>query len=525
MKRWISPLLLCLLLASGAGAQNKRLDRPPKLLVEIVMGSLSPGLLDAIWEDLKPEGLPRVYAQGVVALDARYPHLVCNSTNGLGTLVSGADPARHGMLATHWYSNITGRRVDFTRDSRCHAVGVPADDYRLSPRKMLVGTLAESWRKAFPHARIYSLSITPTEALILGGRAADAALWLDDKTGRLTTSTYYTRSLPAWARDFNLARRADRYLNAPWLPVAMKSGRGEAPREIPVMGSKYKRLRYIAGGASMLKDLAVQAVEKDHLGRGKEPDFLAIYQSSLEGVAALYGPESPHMREAVLRFNSELATLVDYLDATLGRKGYLLVLTSAYAAPPAPDRLTSQRIPAGTFNPDRAVLMLGSYLQALYKSKDLVLGYANQNIFLNEPLIADKHLDLELIENQSARFLSQMTGVATVYPAHRMQWGGSGKRLLRAAAAFNQQRSGHLTIDLQPGWIVSPTFSHKARSATSSYNPHVPLAFFGWKLPHKRIIHETSMRNIVPTICGLYHIPIPNANDGEPLPGIANWDE
>ncbi|PIE84237.1 MAG: hypothetical protein CSA07_03290 [Bacteroidia bacterium] len=518
-------LLLCLPL--GVGAQNRRLDRPPKLLVEIVMGSLSPTLIDAVWEELSPGGLPRIYGQGVVAMDARYPHLVCNSTNGLGTLVSGANPSRHGMLADHWYSGINGRRMDLTHDAECHAVGVPADAYRLSPHRMLVGTLAESWRKAFPRARIYSLSLTPTEALILGGRAANAALWLDPKTGRLTTSSYYARHLPRWAEDFNQGQRAESYNSVPWSqaePGEGKSGR-KSRREVEVMGGKYQRLSYVPSGASLLKDLAVQAVEKDRLGQGPEPDLLAVYHSALEGIAALYGPESPQMKDAVLRFNGELAALVDYLDATLGRKGYLLVLTSAYAAPPAPRRLTRQRIPAGTFNPDRAVLMLNSYLQAIHKAKSLVLGYANQSIFLNEPLIADRHLNMEELQNLSAHFLSQMSGVATVYPAHRMQWGGGNNRFLRAAAAFNPQRSGHLTIDLQPGWIVAPSFSPRAQSATSSYDPHVPLAFFGWKLPRKRLLHEVSMRDIVPTICGLYHIPVPNASEGGPLPGVANWDE
>ena len=104
-------------------------------------------------------------------------------------------------------------------------------------------------------------------------------------------------------------------------------------------------------GNTLLRDLLVAAIEGDRLGRNAEPDLLSVYFSPFENIATLYGPESMQYEDALFRFDAELAQLLDYLNATVGKKQYLLVLTSAYAASPSVEYLQAWRIPSGQFNP------------------------------------------------------------------------------------------------------------------------------------------------------------------------------
>lgn len=532
-------LLWLLLLALPPGyclAQNTRVDRPPRLLVQIVMGAVSPEQITAIWERLNPKGIPRLYAKGIVASDARYPQLVCNAPNGLATLMTGASPSRHGVIGNAWYSHVTGQLQTFAEDFSCHTLGAVGGSSAPSPKRLLVGTLVESWRQSYPHSQIYAFSLAPLEAILLGGRAANAAFWLDKATGKMVTTSYYTEALPEWMQRFNAGVATAQYLMRQWSPSPMRAsahprarlpkGEGKTAPEIKVLGPKFTRLFYTPMGNSLLKDLLVLAVDKGGLGKGKPPALASLYLSSLEGISALYGPESPQMQDALLRFDSELADLIDYLDFAVGKKEYAIVLTSAYAAAPSPRDLEAQRIPAGIFNPDRALLMLNSYLGALYHDPKMALGYCGQQFYLNLQTIEARRISLETIVAQAAAFLQDMAGVAAVYPATALQWGSdANERIRRASEGFCNRRSGTLLVDLLPGWILAPKFSPKAANALCSTRPRVPLILYGWKLPHRIVVRRVSLRDVVPTLCHLFYLPTPNASEGTPLEGIADWDQ
>ena len=522
---------------------NARLDKPPKLVLELVLGSMGSEVVDMHWESLSTSGLARIYSRGVVCQDARYNHLVSNVSNGLATFATGTDVSQHGIVDATWFSHVTNGRERFASDDFTHTIGSNmVTGSAVSPRKLLVSSLTDSWRQSYPSSRMYAVAYDANDAVLLGGRSADAVLWFEPKSGNWVTSSYYTNELPVWVQSFNNKHLASVYSNASWNiapmtthaaveELALRRRRGEKAdtalcAEISVPAPGYSRLLYTPSGNSLLRDLIMTAVEQAALGRGSAPDLLSVYFTPFERMAELYGQESAQFRDAVLRFDKELSSLLEYLDLTVGKKEYLVVVTSAYATSPSPWLLSQWQIPSGYFSPDQALYMLSSYLEALYGVKNAVVGYSAQSLYLNESVLEKSHLPLQQVEQTAAKFLNDMSGVAATYPMHVIQWGGAGnKRITRALGGFHPKRSGHLLIDLMPGWVVQSSLSTKARNSNYSYEDRVPLVFYGWKLQPRKIVTPVYVRDVAATLSRILFLREPNASIGNPIPGVGDWDD
>ena len=86
-----------------------------------------------------------------------------------------------------------------------------------SPHNLLADTLGDELKLATQgKARVFSVSLKDRAAVLPGGFAADAAYWIDPKSGAWITSTYYRTDLPKWAQDFNAANRAAKYWDRDW---------------------------------------------------------------------------------------------------------------------------------------------------------------------------------------------------------------------------------------------------------------------------------------------------------------------
>lgn len=552
MRIRIFVLLSLLLVWQGAFGQNPPpADKPPRLVVMVIAGSLSPEVMAQSWRNLSPEGMYRMRNGGVEYLDARYPHLLCNAVSGVATIATGTTPEVHGVMDEVWYGHLGNEAERLTAQTMREGSTRYLDPSQ-GPQKLLVGTISHAWRAAFPEARIYSAAFTPEVAIALGGRSASAAFWLNGKSGDFVTSTFYGESVPAWLAKFNTKGLAREYNAQPWIasrapsmyatlpfllrvddpqfsPYARKLAANEPNITMPetkIYGPQFTRLGLIPQGNTLLKDLAVAAVLGDSLGmRKKTPDLLTLYYSPLENIATLYGPNSLQAEDALLRFDRELGQLLEFLDHTVGRGHYLMVLTSAYPVAPTPHYLNAWQLPAGQFSFDRAVFLLNSYFRALYGVADLVLGHAAGQIYFDQKRIEDTHLSTTFLNEQAVKFLLNMAGVARVYTASSLQLGSSGsEEARRAAANFHPKRGGDLLVTLLPGWIATSRHFPTAKGADDSYANRVPLLLYGWKLRPKQVITPVSPTDIAPTICHLMGIAPPLSSNGKLLPGSADWE-
>lgn len=518
--------------------QNRRADRPPRLVVGLVVGSLTSDQLRSQWESLSPDGFNRLSERGVRCDEVTSPCLTSSAVTGCANLVSGAGSSVHGVVGEWWYDRLTGSRVSLVGDDRYRAVGANGRGERVSPHRVAVATLSEVWRDAYPTSRIYSLSLEAPTSVVLGGRGATAALWLDWSTGQLVTSSYYVSSEPEWLSSFNALGLAREYSQREWNPAGSGSGGGVltrvpsdsdgSARRLP--GGTVHQLLARPQGNSYLRDALTYLVVHDSLGQRVEcdgaPDLVSVYFSAMAGVQALYGPESVHATDALRRFDRELASLIDFLDGVVGSGQYLLVVTSGYASERSPSWYTRWDLPGGHFSMDRAFNLLNAYLKASYGKEDCLLGFGDGTIYLNELAFDGSGVTLSEAELVSAQFLEQMSGVGAVHVSSGIRGGRIGGAVGdRLVSGYHRKRSGHLVVELEPGWVFRTPLSALAENSTLSQAPgSLFLYFYGWKLRRGRVSDPPCSVDILPTLCGLLQIAGPGTMRGTPIGTIVNWE-
>src|SRR5208283_3537226 len=142
---------------------------------------------------------------------------------GHATLFTGAYSNDHGIVANEWWDPKKKRAVTSVEDDDTQLVGISAGiDANIkkagaSPHNLLADTLGDELKLATQgQSRVLSLSLKDRAAVLPGGFSADAAYWIDPKSGAWITSTYYRRDLPKWAQDFNAANRTAKYWDRDW---------------------------------------------------------------------------------------------------------------------------------------------------------------------------------------------------------------------------------------------------------------------------------------------------------------------
>ena len=90
----------------------------------------------------------------------------------------------------------------------------------------------------------------------------------------------------------------------------------------------------------------------------------------------------------------------------------------------------------------------------------------------------------------------------------------------RIICGYNFHRSGDIIVCVEPGYYEYAGWSSPVGTTHGEWNPydaHIPLLFYGWKVPHGASPKEVHITDIAPTVCLLLHIQQPNACIGESL--------
>jgi len=270
-------------------------------------------------------------------------------------------------------------------------------------------------------------------------------------------------------------------------------------------------------GNNLTKDFAVSAIVNEKLGKGNYTDYICIDFSSTEYISQAFGLSSIEMEGAYLRLDKEIQHFLDFIDNYIGKGNVLLYLTSNHGAVYSPKFMTDIGVPSGRFNQGQATVLLKSYLNIVYGKGDWVKSYSNQQMFLNHTLIQDSKLSLENFQDDIAQFLLQFTGVNNVVTSTMLQKTNYSQGIFQKIQnSFNQKRSGDIIINLEPGWTEYNDAS-TAHNSAYTYDTHVPLIFYGWKINRQTIYDPIDMIDIAPTIAMFLDIAYPNACQGKPI--------
>ena len=206
------------LLASPAMAQTAA----PKLIVVVSVDQFSADLF-AEYRGQFREGFARLLS-GAVFPSGYQSHAATETCPGHSTILTGARPARTGIVANDW-TDFTAPREDKTiycaEDTS--VPGSTSNAYTVSDKNLKVPTLGEWMKLANPGSRVVSVAGKDRAAVMMGGHKVDELWWADSgsfkRTGKVFVS-YAGRPTPAIVERMNTS-------------IAARIAEAQEPMELP----------------------------------------------------------------------------------------------------------------------------------------------------------------------------------------------------------------------------------------------------------------------------------------------------
>ena len=146
------PVLL-LGLCAYAGAQQRppaQQNPQPKLVLAIVVDQFRYDYLTRFRADFTG-GLKRMLEQGAVFTNAHYDASPTVTAVGHSTFLTGATPAKSGIVGNQWWERAENKVVTSVSDDKVKLLGGNGTPAGSSPARLLVSTIGPILRRIFEH--------------------------------------------------------------------------------------------------------------------------------------------------------------------------------------------------------------------------------------------------------------------------------------------------------------------------------------------------------------------------------------
>lgn len=95
----------------------------------------------------------------------------------------------------------------------------------------------------------------------------------------------------------------------------------------------------------MVKDMGIEAIKNEQLGKGRFTDFLTLSFSATDAVGHQYGPNSIEAQDVYLRLDRDLEELFKFLDGWVGKDNYTVFLSADHGVMGVPAFWNSKTSP------------------------------------------------------------------------------------------------------------------------------------------------------------------------------------
>ncbi|HUS06933.1 MAG TPA: alkaline phosphatase family protein, partial [Bryobacteraceae bacterium] len=497
-----------------AGWSQAALPPRPKLVLLIAIDQFRYDYL-VRFRDAYSSGLKTLLGKGAVFVNANLEHYPTVTAVGHSTMMSGATPSMSGIMGNDWYDREAGKSVTSVSDEKETLVGGGGGE-GASPRRMLVSTVGDELKRAHPESRVIGIALKDRSAILPVGHMADASYWYDPRAGDFVSSSYYTRQLPAWVREFNARKSVDKLASSERELIGAEPKRTtRLPADV---GPKlYQAVFASSFGDELLENFAEELIAAERLGQRAATDLLTLSFSSNDLVGHSFGPDSSEVRDISIRTDQIIGKLLASLDKTVGLDKVLIILTSDHGIQPLPEELQKQRMPGGRIRNQDLFVPMQAALERKFGSGNWIVNTAGTSPYLNQQLIASKKLNPADVEREAAESVASLPHVARVFTRRQLQLAQVppdriSQRVLRG---FNDRRSGDLEILLHPNWIRSAAGT--THGTPYSYDVHIPLIFMGAGIKPGSYFEQVALNDLAPTVASLLEVETPNGSVGRVL--------
>lgn len=509
---------------------NPKFPENPRLVVFMVVDQLPAELFQRIGHEFTG-GFRWLLDNGIDFTNAHHEH--GNTVTGTGHFVlgSGYHPGPAGVLGNSWYVRELQKSVNCVEDSLAKSIGGKG---KARSYNQTNASAIGDWIKAQDvKSKVFTVAGKDRAAVFMGGKNGDLAIYYDWQ-GSFMTSDYYANELPKWLLKYNENLNFAAYRDSVWTHIAdpefyAKYGTadhqdGEVDQfenepyspTLPVsLASKSSEEANEYIGATpwfdkTVLELATIIIAKEELGQDASTDLLGIGISMADWIGHNHGPHSHEVLDYFLRLDKYMLKFIQNIDAQIGLKNVIFVLSSDHGVGPLPEYLQTQGIKAGRLDrndfKDRIQIIEewsgnsikfygdGFYFPNNYQQNDRVAALAK---------ITQIFADVEAMEKWLTR-------------DEILSFEGNDRFSRRMRNMIHPEKSPDVIAVMRE--FYSERFPLGATHGTPyDYDTHVPILFSHVGVKNKSVKRPVATVDIAPTIARLVGVKIPNEVDGNVL--------
>ncbi len=551
LRRPVFSLLILLAGVRSLGAAEPA-AAPPALVVVLTIDQFRGDYLARFAPHFVEGGFRRLLEQGANFTDCRYRHAVTKTACGHAVVLTGVHANEHGIVNNAWTDRETLKRGNCVEDTGVQLIGqpesrggvkLPGTAVGSSPRRLLASTVGDELKLRRGESKVIGISSKDRSAILLAGKLADAAYWMDK--GTIVSSTHYMKELPAWVKAFNATGRVESYFGKTWdrlLPVAAYDklqGPDNMPGEFGDYGMGQTFPKVVNGGSAqitaafyeafegapgkneVLLDFARAAVENENLGRRGVTDLLCLSFSTNDVIGHNYGPDSHEVMDITLRTDRMLAEFLTFLDQRVGLKNRTIVFTADHGIAPLPERVKALNANLSAGRVDSVALLktcedaLSAAFGPLAAGRRWLLVDENW-LFFQRDVLKEKGVASPAAEKVVRDALLTLEFVEAAYTRTDLDAGTiTGTYAEAVLLSHFGPRSGDVYYHMKPFWVERKTGTNHGTPYT--YDVHVPLVWFGVGVKPGVYPQRVGVDDIAPTLSKILGLLAPPRATGSNL--------
>jgi len=527
--------LLCLsifVLHHSIFAQSKGKSTVPKAIFVISYDQMRGDFPEKFSRFWGKRGFNRIMKEGAYSPLCHFNHVSNMTCPGHAVLLTGSYPSMTGIVSNDFFDSPSGCICYCTEDKKHPVKGNPS--IGRSPDLLKQLTLGDVLQKKHPKSKGLAIALKDRSAILMAGRnPKNNVIWFDWKSQNFTTSSYYSQ--PQWLDELNTTVPHTAHAGKVWKTILPDSlayedtvhvegnfpgGNFTFPHEIGVPGQPHYTEAMLTSpfGISYLFESVKFAIKNEEIGKDAIPDIVSIGVSTTDFLGHTFGPDSREIQELYIHADSILGDFLDYVDATIGKQHYIVVIASDHGIAPIPEYITRfGKIPvdAGRIYEkpllDSIETRMNQMIPGNIAGKKWIKVFEPPTIFLNDTTIYTLGFETSMIVDSVCKILSSINGIASAVPTSMIQQGripqGWTKELLEMYRNdIHPDRTGEIMFMVKPYWLFG---SKPANHGTPyDYDTHVPLMFYGGNISPMHIQGKTDPADIVPTLADIVQVNI-----------------
>lgn len=501
----------------------------PKLVVVLSYDQMRGDYIERFRSVFSKNGFVRLADEGAHFSNAHYSHASNVTCAGHAVLMTGCNPSKTGIVSNDFFDPET--------QCACYCAEEPDSTHnhekKPAPTMLLVPTLGDYVKEKYPDSKQIAIAIKDRAAILMAGKRASQVLWLDDKTGRLTTSEYYR--MPAWMDEWHRENPIYSFFGKTWNTMLdnsigfadtvayegkMPGGDNVFPHTIPDSGNNaVYAFACSPYSVSYLFQTARYAIEQENMGKDSQPDIVYLGISTTDLTGHIFGPDSREVQELYIHCDSVLANFIEYLDESVGRENYVVTLCSDHGVGPIPELIANAKpmgYDAGRLSMTTVKKTLSAALRNVFPGKNTVEPIVSMQppvLFLNKDYFTDndayikaKKLCVDFLRNYNGL---EFVGYTEDIVQGKNTQGWDDVIFARIKNSTHIHRSGDIIFYPKQYWIYG---SNPASHGTPyDYDTHVPIVFFGGDILKKKSEEQVAPIDIAPTLGALLEITMPES--------------